>query len=79
MNSILPLLQKTQQASAAVRRLSDAQRSDLLNELAEIIEQSRALIMLENQKDLDLMDKADPKYDRLLLTESRIQGLADSL
>jgi len=25
------------------------------------------------------MDKADPKYDRLLLTESRIQGLADSL
>lgn len=79
MNSILPLLQKTQQASAAVRRLSDAQRSDLLNQLAIIIEQSKVLIMLENQKDLDLMDKADPKYDRLLLTESRIQGLADSL
>ena len=79
MNSILPLLQKTQQASAAVRRLSDAQRSDLLNQLANIIEQSKVLIMLENQKDLDLMDKADPKYDRLLLTESRIQGLADSL
>ena len=79
MNSILPLLQKTQLASAAVRRLSDAQRSDLLNQLAIIIEQSKVLIMLENQKDLDLMDKADPKYDRLLLTESRIQGLADSL
>ncbi|GGD78320.1 gamma-glutamyl phosphate reductase [Emticicia aquatilis] len=79
MNSILPLLQQTQQASASVRRLTDAQRSDLLNELAEIVEQSKALIMSENQKDLDLMDKADPKYDRLLLTESRIQGLADSL
>lgn len=79
MNSILPLLQKTQQASASVRRLTDSQRSDLLNELAAIIEQSRVLIMSENQKDLDLMDKTDPKYDRLLLTESRIQGLADSL
>lgn len=79
MNSILPLLQKTQQASASVRRLSDTQRSDLLNELAEIVEQSKVLIMSENQKDLDLMNKADPKYDRLLLTESRIQGLADSL
>lgn len=79
MNSILPLLQQTQQAAAAVRRLTDAQRSDLLNYLAEIVEQSKALIMSENQKDLDLMDKADPKYDRLLLTESRIQGLADSL
>jgi glutamate-5-semialdehyde dehydrogenase len=79
MNSILPLLQKTQQASASVRHLSDTQRSDLLNELAIIVEQSKVLIMSENQKDLDLMDKADPKYDRLLLTESRIQGLADSL
>lgn len=79
MNSILPLLQQTQQASASVRRLTDAQRSDLLNELAAIVEQSKELIMSENQKDLDLMDKADPKYDRLLLTESRIQGLADSL
>lgn len=79
MTSILPLLQKTQQASASVRRLSDAQRSNLLNELAAIVEQSKALIMSENQKDLDLMEKADPKYDRLLLTESRIQGLADSL
>lgn len=79
MNSILPLLQKTQQASASVRRLSDAQRSDLLNELAAIVEQSKTLIMSENQKDLDLMEKADPKYDRLLLNENRIQGLADSL
>jgi glutamate-5-semialdehyde dehydrogenase len=79
MNSILLLLQKTQQASAAVRRLSDAQRSDLLNNLAAIVEQSKVLIMSENQKDLDLMDKADPKYDRLLLNESRIQDLANSL
>lgn len=79
MNSILPLLQKTQQASAAVRRLSDAQRSGLLNDLAAIVDQSKVLIMSENQKDLDLMNKVDPKYDRLLLNESRIQGLADSL
>jgi len=79
MNSIIPLLQKTQQASAAVRRLSDAHRSDLLNDLAAIVEQSKVLIMSENQKDLDLMDKVEPKYDRLLLNESRIQGLADSL
>ncbi len=79
MTTILPLLQKTQQAAATVRQLSDAQRSKLLNNLASLVEQSQALIMSENQKDLDLMDKADAKYDRLLLTESRIQSLADSL
>ena len=79
MTTILPLLQKTQQAAAAVRRLSDAQRSALLNHLATIVEQSVALIMVENQKDLDLMDTTDSKYDRLLLTQNRIQSLADSL
>ena len=79
MNSILPLLQTTQQASAGIRNLSATQKSQLLNRLAALIEQSTGLIMAENKKDLDLMDKADPKYDRLLLNEGRIQGLADSL
>ncbi|MBA4850774.1 glutamate-5-semialdehyde dehydrogenase [Emticicia sp. BO119] len=79
MNSILPLLQATQQASAGIRNLSGEQKGRLLNQLAVLIEQSKELIMIENKKDLDLMDKADPKYDRLLLNESRIQGLADSL
>ncbi|WP_337041425.1 glutamate-5-semialdehyde dehydrogenase [Emticicia sp. 17c] len=79
MSVILPLLQATQQASAGIRNLSSEQKSALLNHLAGIIEQSVALIMTENKKDLDLMDKTDPKYDRLLLNESRIQALADSL
>ncbi|RYU97674.1 glutamate-5-semialdehyde dehydrogenase [Emticicia agri] len=79
MNSILSLLQATQQASAGIRNLSGEQKSQLLNQLAVLIEESKALIMAENKKDLDLMDKADPKYDRLLLNENRIQSLADSL
>ncbi|WP_259016029.1 glutamate-5-semialdehyde dehydrogenase [Emticicia fluvialis] len=79
MNSIFPLLQATQQASAGIRNLSAIQKAQLLNRLANGIEQSKELIMAENKKDLDLMDKSDPKYDRLLLNESRIQGLADSL
>ncbi|PLK42742.1 glutamate-5-semialdehyde dehydrogenase [Emticicia sp. TH156] len=79
MNSILPLLQATQQASAGIRNLPAIQKAQLLNSLANGIEQSKELIMAENKKDLDLMDKSDPKYDRLLLNESRIQGLADSL
>lgn len=79
MNSILPLLQATQQASAGIRNLSDENKSQLLNRLAVLIEQSKDLIMAENKKDLELMDKADPKYDRLSLNENRIQALADSL
>lgn len=79
MNSILPLLQATQQASAGIRNLSGEQKSQLLNRLAVLIEESKDLIMVENKKDLNLMDKADPKYDRLLLNDIRIHSLADSL
>lgn len=79
MNSIVPFLKQTQQAAAKVRRLETAQKSALLNRLAEIIESSVELIKVENQKDLDLMPKTDPKYDRLLLTDKRIADLASSL
>ncbi|HEY4785670.1 MAG TPA: glutamate-5-semialdehyde dehydrogenase, partial [Bacteroidales bacterium] len=36
-------------------------------------------ILAENQKDLDLMDPKDPKYDRLKLTEDRIKGIAGDI
>ena len=34
------------------------------------------LIIEENKKDLALMDKSDPRYDRLLLNAERLEGIA---
>lgn len=79
MNTITPLLQATKQASAVVRRLSPVLKTDLLNRLAAVLTAHTADIVAENQKDLDRMDPADPKYDRLKLTEARVTGLAQSL
>jgi glutamate-5-semialdehyde dehydrogenase len=79
LESILPLLKATKDASAAVRKLSDQQRADLLNALAEKVLANKAGIITENQRDLVLMDDADPKKDRLLLNEKRIIDLAQSL
>ncbi|QJW88848.1 glutamate-5-semialdehyde dehydrogenase [Spirosoma taeanense] len=79
MTPITPLLQATQQAAAAVRRLSADRKTDLLNRLADVLTAHTTNIVAENQKDLDRMDIADPKYDRLKLTESRVAGLAQSL
>ncbi len=79
MNPITPLLQATKQASAVVRRLSPATKTDLLNRLADVIAAHSTNIVVENQKDLDRMDRTDPKYDRLKLTESRVDGLVQSL
>jgi len=33
-------------------------------------------IIEENKKDLDLMEKSDPRYDRLMLTAGRLEGIA---
>jgi glutamate-5-semialdehyde dehydrogenase len=77
--TIIPLLEKTHAASAEVRRLNDAQKKGILNRLAEILVENTEQIILENQKDLLRMDLADPKHDRLKLTEARIQDLAESM
>ncbi|WP_338875660.1 glutamate-5-semialdehyde dehydrogenase [Spirosoma sp. SC4-14] len=79
MTPITPLLQDTQQAAAAVRRLSNEQKTELLNRLADVLAAHVAGIMVENRKDLDRMPESDPKYDRLKLTEARIADLSKSL
>ncbi|MDB5146625.1 MAG: Gamma-glutamyl phosphate reductase [Mucilaginibacter sp.] len=45
---------------------------------AEAIAQTE-YILAENQKDLNLMDPEDPKYDRLKLTAARIEAIAGDI
>lgn len=79
MQTAQKLFKATKKAAAAMRRLTSQQKTDVLNRLAEVIEKSVVEIQVENKKDLEQMDVSDSKYDRLLLTEERVQGLADSL
>ncbi|AKD54450.1 glutamate-5-semialdehyde dehydrogenase [Spirosoma radiotolerans] len=79
MTPITPLLQATQQAAAIVRRLSPAQKTDMLNRLADVLAENTTAILAENQKDLDRMPTSDPKYDRLKLTAARVADLSSSL
>ncbi|MCL4155166.1 UNVERIFIED_CONTAM: hypothetical protein GTU68_022677 [Idotea baltica] len=66
-------------ASKSLASLSSEEKGNILKRLAEKIEASVEKIKVENKKDLDRMETSDPKYDRLLLTDDRIQGLANSL
>ncbi len=77
--TIVPQLQATQQAAAQIRRLTSAQKTTLINRLADLLLENQDHIMAENQKDMERMADGDPKKDRLFLNEKRIQGLADSL
>lgn len=79
METITPLLEKTQQSAAKLRALSDGQKKELLVKIADLLEGNKGLIISENKKDLERMDDANPKKDRLLLNEKRIDGLIEAL
>lgn len=51
----------------------------VLNDIAEAAVSQTPHLLKENQKDLDRMDSADPKYDRLKLTEARIKDIAKDI
>lgn len=67
------------QVSKKICLLSEKQINDILLNLASEIESKMHYIRVENQKDLQRMDPANPKYDRLLLNEKRIRGIAEDI
>ena len=68
-----------QAAKAATRKiaaLSDGQRSEVLLAVADSILASASELLAANSEDLALMDPSNPLYDRLKLTEERLEGIA---
>ena len=65
-----------QDASRKLLALSDKETNRILLAVADAAIGNAAFILDENRKDLDRMNPADPKYDRLKLTEARLQGIA---
>lgn len=63
-------------ASRTMPLLSEDKINEVLLAVANAAEANITEILKENKKDLARMDKADPKYDRLLLNEDRIKGIA---
>ncbi len=67
---------RVKQASKTLALLTDQQRNDVLNAVADAIIANKARILEANAQDLAKMDKANPLYDRLQLTDSRLEGIA---
>ncbi|WP_299291495.1 glutamate-5-semialdehyde dehydrogenase [uncultured Mucilaginibacter sp.] len=79
METIQTILQNTIKAKRSISKIADQEKKLLLEKLAQQIKASTQEIIRENQKDLNRMDDADPKKDRLLLNENRIHNLAESV
>ena len=47
--------------------------------VADAIESHLDEMLVANVEDLNAMDKSDPKYDRLRLTEDRLTGIASDM
>ncbi|HEY0054385.1 MAG TPA: glutamate-5-semialdehyde dehydrogenase [Pedobacter sp.] len=65
-----------QKASRSLGLLAAEKVNAVLLDLADEAVKQVPVLLIENQKDLDRMSPQDPKYDRLQLSEKRIQDIA---
>src|SRR5690606_3187478 len=77
--SIQEELKAAHEATVAIKRLADTAKQQLLKDIANSLERRVDDIIRENKRDLERMDKEDPRYDRLLLDKERILALSASL
>lgn len=63
-------------ASRALNLVGEEKKNELLLALADATEKHIDEILKANAEDLSKMDKSDSMYDRLLLTEDRLKGIA---
>ena len=76
---ISDIFKSVQKASRSLGLLAAEKINQVLLDLAEEAVRQTPVILIENQKDLDRMSPDDPKYDRLKLTEKRIQDIATDI
>ena len=68
--------ESVRKASRSLAFVTEKTIHDVLLSVADAAGAKASYILAENKKDLDLMDTANPKYDRLKLTEARIADIA---
>ena len=71
--------ERVKRASKSLALLSDGQRNEILNAVADAIINNKVRILDANAQDLAKMSKDNPLYDRLQLTDSRLEGIASDM
>lgn len=73
------IFNKVKAASRRLGLLTDEQRNGILLSVADAITANSEMLLDANAEDLARMDKDNPLYDRLMLTEQRLKGIADDM
>ena len=74
--NVVDQLKVVRKASKQLLQLSDETIAQVLNAVADETIAQAAVILAANLEDLQRMDPANPKYDRLKLTLDRLEGIA---
>ncbi|MDZ7792085.1 MAG: glutamate-5-semialdehyde dehydrogenase [Xanthomonadales bacterium] len=77
--TLLQSIRETREASRSLSGVGDEQLSAVIVELARLAREQRSRLLAANREDLDRMDPADPRHDRLLLDEQRIEAICEDL
>ena len=72
-------LAKAKAASRSLQTVDNDIVSSVLLKISDAAIERSGFILDENRKDLSLMEKSDPRYDRLMLTEERIRGISGDI
>lgn len=67
---------KTKKASRTLAALTDNERNEVLTAVADAICSQKDRILKANSRDLQRMEPSNPLYDRLQLTNARLDGIA---
>ena len=70
---------RVKRASKTLSLLTDEQRNEILNAVADAIVDYKERILVANSQDLAKMDPKNPLYDRLQLTEKRLDDIASDM
>ena len=76
---LTPLFQEIRSASRDLLLLKADDINRVLRSVADAIENNTNMLLSANRMDLERMDKSNPKYDRLQLTPSRLEGIATDM
>lgn len=79
MSKIESALRAVKEKSHLLAMVSLDIRNQVLTDLSNALLKEMTLIIQANENDLALMDKNDPKFDRLKLDQSRIENMANEL
>jgi glutamate-5-semialdehyde dehydrogenase len=77
--SLTPVFERVKRASKHLALLTDKQRNNVLQKVADAILSQQERILKANTEDLAKMEPASPLYDRLQLTPTRLEDIASDM